>query len=387
MSTDRDFVKVSKPYISYPALIFVRDNEPRNLTLNDLSGSRVAVPNDYTGEYFLRKNYPEINVVEADDPAHGIKLLSEGKVAAFFGGVSVVNYICERDGITNIRVSSPTKFEYANGFGVREDWAIFADIISKTLDRTTAAQHGGFYAKWISRGFNQKLFYQYAQFWWIVGSILTIAVAATGIAFTWNRKQAAFIDQLEAAKKLTDEANLKLDQARREATLWQALDLDGDGILSADEIDRAPTSLLALDPDGDGRLTEDEYGGPVENRARLLCEVVRACKARTGEDFPIWCRIDATEFGTNPHAGVGGTAQMTIPVEQLLITDPADTLPGPFDGNMIPQLDDPADKALDPIMIFSRRHQFQHSFAVRMTKWTITESFQEAAVGVPRHSI
>ena len=43
---------------------------------------------------------------------------------------------------------------------------------------------------------------------------------------------------------------------------------------------------------------EDPYGGPVENRARLLCEVLRACKQGAGADFPIWCRIDATEFDT-----------------------------------------------------------------------------------------
>jgi 2,4-dienoyl-CoA reductase (NADPH2) len=43
---------------------------------------------------------------------------------------------------------------------------------------------------------------------------------------------------------------------------------------------------------------EDEYGGPIENRARLLCEVVRACKAQAGSDLPIWCRIDAVEFRT-----------------------------------------------------------------------------------------
>jgi 2,4-dienoyl-CoA reductase (NADPH2) len=45
-------------------------------------------------------------------------------------------------------------------------------------------------------------------------------------------------------------------------------------------------------------LRDDEYGGPHENRARLLCEVLRAAKERTGGDFPVWCRIDATEFRT-----------------------------------------------------------------------------------------
>ncbi|MDG2334525.1 MAG: FAD-dependent oxidoreductase [Myxococcota bacterium] len=42
---------------------------------------------------------------------------------------------------------------------------------------------------------------------------------------------------------------------------------------------------------------EDEYGGALENRARLLCEVIAACKTATGGEFPVWCRIDGVEFG------------------------------------------------------------------------------------------
>jgi len=40
----------------------------------------------------------------------------------------------------------------------------------------------------------------------------------------------------------------------------------------------------------------DEYGGPLENRARLLVEVLQAVRRRVGRDFPVWCRIDAKEF-------------------------------------------------------------------------------------------
>ena len=42
----------------------------------------------------------------------------------------------------------------------------------------------------------------------------------------------------------------------------------------------------------------DEYGGSRENRARLLCDVIRAAKQRAGHDFPIWARIDCREFRT-----------------------------------------------------------------------------------------
>ena len=40
----------------------------------------------------------------------------------------------------------------------------------------------------------------------------------------------------------------------------------------------------------------DEYGGPVENRARFLVEVLRAVRAAVGPDFPVCCKIDSTEF-------------------------------------------------------------------------------------------
>jgi len=43
---------------------------------------------------------------------------------------------------------------------------------------------------------------------------------------------------------------------------------------------------------------QDDYGGSRENRARLLCEVIRASKNCAGHDFPIWARIDGREFRT-----------------------------------------------------------------------------------------
>lgn len=40
----------------------------------------------------------------------------------------------------------------------------------------------------------------------------------------------------------------------------------------------------------------DEYGGSLENRSRLLTEVIGAVRARVGADFPVWCRLDGKEF-------------------------------------------------------------------------------------------
>ncbi len=41
---------------------------------------------------------------------------------------------------------------------------------------------------------------------------------------------------------------------------------------------------------------DDEYGGSRENRARFLCEVIRAVRATVGPGFPIQIRMDAREY-------------------------------------------------------------------------------------------
>jgi 2,4-dienoyl-CoA reductase-like NADH-dependent reductase (Old Yellow Enzyme family) len=40
----------------------------------------------------------------------------------------------------------------------------------------------------------------------------------------------------------------------------------------------------------------DEYGGNVENRARLLTDTLRAIRARVGNEFPLWIRMNAHEY-------------------------------------------------------------------------------------------
>ena len=43
----------------------------------------------------------------------------------------------------------------------------------------------------------------------------------------------------------------------------------------------------------------DDYGGSLENRARLLREITEAVRARVGADYPVWCKLDSAEFFTD----------------------------------------------------------------------------------------
>ncbi|WP_100179053.1 FAD-dependent oxidoreductase [Bradyrhizobium nitroreducens] len=48
-----------------------------------------------------------------------------------------------------------------------------------------------------------------------------------------------------------------------------------------------------LSPDSNRRI--DEYGGCIENRVRILCDIVRRIKAEVDRGFPVICRINASD--------------------------------------------------------------------------------------------
>jgi 2,4-dienoyl-CoA reductase-like NADH-dependent reductase (Old Yellow Enzyme family) len=58
----------------------------------------------------------------------------------------------------------------------------------------------------------------------------------------------------------------------------------------------------------------DEYGGSLENRARLMLEVVAAIRAAVGADFPLWMKLDSAEHGK----AVGTTLEDAIAVARML---------------------------------------------------------------------
>jgi 2,4-dienoyl-CoA reductase (NADPH2) len=65
----------------------------------------------------------------------------------------------------------------------------------------------------------------------------------------------------------------------------------------------------------------DEYGGSLENRARLLVEVLEECRRRVGDDFALWCRLNSTE-----HRPGGTTLDDCIAVARLAIAAGADAV-------------------------------------------------------------
>ena len=78
----------------------------------------------------------------------------------------------------------------------------------------------------------------------------------------------------------------------------------------------------------------DAWGGSLENRCRFAVEVIRAMKARVGEDFPITIKISADEFADGG-LNIGDTAQIVKLLEKAGVAAIQVSAGAPSDANVV----------------------------------------------------
>ena len=82
------------------------------------------------------------------------------------------------------------------------------------------------------------------------------------------------------------------------------------------EIHAAHTYIIAGFLSSYYNKRDDEYGGNLQNRCRMLLEIITAIRAQVGEDFPLWLRLDAAEVGIQGGITIKDCIAVTKIVEQ-----------------------------------------------------------------------
>ncbi|MEG2291477.1 MAG: FAD-dependent oxidoreductase [Clostridium sp.] len=104
---------------------------------------------------------------------------------------------------------------------------------------------------------------------------------------------------------------------------WRAKAAGADGV----EVHAGHGYLLNqfLSPNTNKR--DDEYGGSIENRCRIVCEIIQGIKEKCGGKFPISVRITTDEFLEYiDKAGQGINLEMSVQICKLLEKSGADAL-------------------------------------------------------------
>jgi 2,4-dienoyl-CoA reductase (NADPH2) len=119
---------------------------------------------------------------------------------------------------------------------------------------------------------------------------------------------------------------------------------------------------------------DDEYGGPLENRARLLLETVEAIRGEVGHDFHLQVKISTTEHANAflPWLGKGNTIEDSVQVCRWLEAAGADAI-HVSSGSTFPHPENPAGEfSLEDmvrtydVMLSSGTHTFRNYLLFRL---------------------
>jgi PAS domain S-box-containing protein len=260
------YMLFTAPYIESPAVIIVRSDVERSLSLTDLKGLKVAVSSGYAVHEFLRTKLPGMTFDAVPDPLAGLKKVSFGMADVMVVNLALASHLIEKAGIGNLRLAGEVGYTYRWGLASRRDWPELNAILSKGLAQITTEERQAIRRKWVALK-AQPWTPSGSQIIWAVVLLATLFVAGV---LAWNR-----VLKRRVAER-TRELDIELGQRQQaeaahresERRIKSIVDNIVDGVITID----ARGIVQSVNPAVEamfGRAAEDLVGGNVN---RLMPE-------------------------------------------------------------------------------------------------------------------
>ena len=156
----REYLLFTRPYLSFPVVVFTRKDAPLQTGLADLRGRRVVVEEGHRMEEILRDRYPDIHLITRETTLSALKELAVGRVDAYVGNLTTASTLLQQHGLGNIKVAAPTPYSLDLSMGVRKDWPELIGILDKLLGSMDTEQQAAIRKKWLQVDYAVKMDYQ-----------------------------------------------------------------------------------------------------------------------------------------------------------------------------------------------------------------------------------
>jgi signal transduction histidine kinase len=204
----------TRDYGLFPVVIVTREEAPF-LTLElDLRGMSIAAARDHVATRQLERDFPELHFVYTDTTEQALQLVSRRNADAAVVNLPVATRAVRLNGLTNLKISGITRYEFSIRFAVRKDMPELAAILDKGLATITPAELERIYAAHltpdIGKARNWGVWRRRACYCALIGA----AVIAGVLIWNWSLKRQ--IQRRKRAETDLREAHDSLEQQSHE---------------------------------------------------------------------------------------------------------------------------------------------------------------------------
>ena len=183
---ERDrLVDYAMPHAIVTHELFVRRNSPAIQTLEDLRGRQVVVQRGAFIDEYLRKHWPDIELIHADSEPEAMRLLASGQGDASIAGQAAGFYHLDHADLSNLTASGVPLLPVNYAFVVQEGRSDVLGRINQGLARVRASgEYAELYKKWFGPRPRGVTFAMVARY---VAAVLLPLLAVTVGVLVWNR--------------------------------------------------------------------------------------------------------------------------------------------------------------------------------------------------------
>ena len=181
----RQYMLFTRPYLEIQAALIVTQDRQEEFSLDNLGQQRIAVVKGYFTHDYLKKNYPEAQIVPVKNAAIGLRAVAFKEVDGMLIDIATASYLIEKEGFSNLKVASTFDLGYRLAFASRNDWPTLNRILDKGLARISQEKRQEIFDRWVHFGNVQAVDY-HAIFVTIAVGGSTLALVLGGVLL-WNR--------------------------------------------------------------------------------------------------------------------------------------------------------------------------------------------------------
>lgn len=220
----------TRSYLTLPIVLVIRDDGRFIGDLQELRSERVGVLGQHASHDYLLINHPHLNLYPVKTLQDGLLALSNGDLDVMVTHIPGVSYTVARLGLSNLRITSITPYQYELRLAVARDNPELLRILNKALGNLSASETDAIYNRWIHLDIEPEADYT------AIKRVVLIALVVVFIFLYWNRKLSREVDE-----RIRSEHAL-----RRSEDALRAAKLDAERLArGAESASRAKSEFLA----------------------------------------------------------------------------------------------------------------------------------------------
>ncbi|MCJ8326333.1 MAG: transporter substrate-binding domain-containing protein [Campylobacterales bacterium] len=150
---------LSNIYESFNYIVVTKDHARFSDNISDFKNKTLALPKYFTAYNFIKKNYPNINVIETKTIREAFELIAKGKADATIEHSALASYYIKTF-FPSLKVSGVLENKYNHSFLIQKENPELLSIINKVVDSISFEKKREIRDKWIKTKIDTSVDYK-----------------------------------------------------------------------------------------------------------------------------------------------------------------------------------------------------------------------------------